>query len=173
MFEITIFTKGLILFRCLTRTSSDNCFCTSSILDVWHGLNRLNIFPKSSSWDIWHRLHLLATFAKSFILDVWHGFHRLTVFVKYSITDVWRGFNTLIISSKSTSLNDWPGLQCLYLRCLTRIPFVICFRKWLHPRCLILDNLRSQRDDKLTVNYVKNLLQSPWKITSSMKSAWK
>ena len=162
MFELTIFTKGLILFGCLTRTSSDNCFCTSSILDVWHRLNRLNIFPKSSSWDIWHRLHPLATFAKSFILDVWHE------------------FNTLIISSKSTSLNDWPGLhpltafaKCLHLRCLTRIPFVICFRKRLHPRCLILDILRSQRDDKLTVNYVKNLLQSPCKITTSMKRAWK
>ena len=123
MFELAIFTKGFILFRCLTRTSSDNCFCTTSILYVWHGFNRLNVFPKSSSWDIRHRLHPLATFAKSFILDVRHGFHPLN-----------------------------------------------CFRKRLHPRCLVLDILRSQRDNKLTVSYVNYFYEKCMKITRNKRN---
>ena len=184
MFELAIFTKGFILFRCLTRTSSDNCFCTISILYVWHGFNRLNIFPKSSSWDIRHRLHPLVTFAKSFILDVRHRFYPLTVFVKCSIIDVWQGFNPLIISSKDTSLDVWHELhplttfaKCLHLRCLTRIPSVICFRKRLHSRCSVLDILRSQRDNKLTVNYVNyfyekcmKITRNKWNLTTLMKS---
>ena len=169
MFALTIFTNCSIQLRCLTRTSFDNCFCKSSILDVWHGSDWLNIFPKSSSWDIWHRLHPLTTFAKSFILDVRHGFHPLTVFVKCSIIDIWQRFNLLIISAKGSSLDVSLGLHPL----TTFAKSVICFRKRLHITCLILDILRSRRDNKLTVNYVKNLLQSPKKITTSMKSAWK
>ena len=157
MFELTIFTNGSIQLRCLTLTSSDNCFCKSSILDPWHGFDWLNIFPKISSWDIWHRLHPLTTFTKSFILDVRNGFHPLTVFVKCSIIGVWQGFNPLIFSATGSSLDVWLGFHPL----TTFAKSVIYFRKRLHIRCLILDILRSRRDNKLTVNYVKNLFQIP------------
>ena len=143
--------------RYLTQTSSDNCFCKRSILDVWHGFDWLNIFPKSSSGDIWRRLHLLTTFTKSFILDVQHGFHPITVFVKCSIIDVWQEFNLLIISPKGSSLDVSLALHPL----TTFSKSVICFRKRLHITCLILEFLRSRRDSKFTVNYVKNILQSP------------
>ena len=169
MSELTIFTNAFIQLRCLTPTSSDNCFCKSSILDVWHGFDRLNIFSKSSSWDIWHIFHPLTTFAKSFILDVRYGFHLLTVFVKCSIIDLWQRFNPLIISAKGSILDVWVGLHPL----TTFGKSVICFRKKLYIRCLILDILSPRHDNKLTVNYVKNLLQSPWTITTSMKSTWK
>ena len=161
MFELTIFTKSSILLRCLTRTSSDNCFCTSSILDVWHGFNWLNIFPKSSSWDIWHRFirQLLSQKASSWMFG-WIS----------SVNCVRKMLHHRCLT-RINSVNYF--CKRLQLRCLTRIPSAICFRKRLHPRCLILDILRSQRDNKLAVNYVKNLLQSPWKITTSMKSAWK